>query len=303
MTQSKKRKKNQRRRTGAQVSGNPQARHAASPKGRLGPFFKLLGEVAVSAEQAVQSTSNPADQFVRFDIEILMRGANSVKAVRTLLEQGHWEPAVGVTRQLFELLVNMEYLGAMEDRGEGTLLFGRFGLLQMLLAQQRKVAYEQEKGHPSDTQLAALVDHHLANDFSDFQGTPRADGSVRWVSSWCRKDTAQLAGLSSDPMRAHQYNLLFRVWSEQAHAAPGALIANMFRGSEEGWVDKAVTENDRSSVEAVVFTVMFFLRLWLELPNVPVSPERVAKWLGELSALHGGPELPPRPWTAEEVSA
>ena len=197
----------------------------------------------------------------------------------------------------------MEHLGAMEDRGEGTLLFARFGLLQMLLAQQRMGAYEQEKGHAVDAQLAATVDHHLANDCSDLQGTPRADGSVRWVSSSCRTDTAQLAKLSSDPMRSHQYNLLYRVWSEQAHAAPGGLIANMFRDSEEGWVERAISENDQSSINAITFTVMFFLRLWLELPNVPVSSERVAKWLGELSALHGGPDLPPRPWTAEEVSA
>ncbi|MEV1083450.1 DUF5677 domain-containing protein [Streptomyces sp. NPDC050211] len=303
MSQSKKRKNDHRKRPGAQVSGNPQVRRSVSSKGRLGPFFKLLGEIAVAAEQAVQSTPNAADQLVRFDIEILMRGANSVKAVRTLLEQGHWEPAVGVTRQLFELLVNMEYLGAMEDRAEGTLLFARFGLLQVLLAQQRKASYQQEKGHSFDAQLDAMVDQHLANDFSDFQGKPKADGSVRWVSSWCRKDTAELAKLSSDPMRAHQYNILFRVWSEQAHAAPGALIADMFRGSEEGWVEQAVIENDQSSVEAVLFTVMFFLRLWLELPNVPASPERVAGWLRELSALSGGPALPPRPWTAEEVSA
>ncbi len=70
-------------------------------------------------------------------------------------------------------------------------------------------------------------------------------------------------------------------------------------------MEQAVTENDRSSVEAeaVLFTVMFFLRLWLELPNVPASPERVARWLREVSALSGGLNLPPRPWTAEEVSA
>ncbi|WP_031142191.1 DUF5677 domain-containing protein [Streptomyces xanthophaeus] len=302
MAQSKKRKKNQRNHPGAQLSGNPQVQRSASPKGRLGPFFKLLGEIAVAAEQTAQSTPNAADQLVRFDIEILMRGANSMKAVRTLLEQGHWEPAVGVTRQLFELLVNMEYLSAMEDRGEGTLLFARFGLLQMLLAQQRKAAYQQEKGHSVDAQLVAMVDRHLANDFSDFQGKPKADGSVRWVPSWCRKDTAELAKLSSDPMRAHQYNILFRLWSEQAHAAPGALIANMFRGTEEAWVEQAVTENDQSSVEAVLFAAMFFLRLWLELPNVPASPGRVARWLRELSALSGGPNLPPRPWTAAEVT-
>ncbi|MGW5467699.1 DUF5677 domain-containing protein [Streptomyces chartreusis] len=302
MAQSRKRKKNQRKRPGAQVSGNPQVERVASPRGRLRPFFKLMEDVTSAADKAVVETPDVEDQLTRFDAEILVRGINSVKAVRSLLEHGHWEHAVGVTRQLFELLVNMEHLGSMEDRGEGTLLFARFGLLQTLLAQQRKAAYEQEKGHPFDARLAAMVDQHLANDFDDFQGKPRADGSVRWVSSWCRKDTAELAKLSADPMRPYHYNILFRVWSEQAHAAPGALITNMFRDNDDGWVEQAVAENDRSSRDTIAFTLMFFLRLWVELPHVQVSHERVAEWLGELSIMNGGPGLPPRPWTAEEVS-
>ncbi|MFD6294041.1 DUF5677 domain-containing protein [Streptomyces sp. NPDC060235] len=300
MASSKKRKQAARRRAGARRAGNPQVRATASPKGRLSPFLKLLGEIATAAEQAIQSTSDPSDELVRFDIEILLRGANSVKATRTLLEQGHWEHAVGVTRQLFELLVNMEYLGAMADRREGTLLFVRFGMLQMLLAQQRRTAYEREKGHASDAQLAAMVEQHLATDFTDFRADTK-NGSVRWVSSWCRRTTSALADASDDPMRPHQYNLLYRVWSEQAHAAPGALIVDLFREADQGWVEQAITENDRSSIDTITFTVMFFLRLWLELPHVQVSRERVASWLSRLSAMNGGPELPSRPWTPDEV--
>lgn len=301
MAISKKRKKNPRRGPGAREAGSPQARRTASPKGRLSPFFKLLGEIVTAAERAVQSTPNPSDQLVRFDIEILMRGANSVKAVRTLLEQGHWEHAVGVTRQLFELLVNMEYLGAMADRRQGTLLFARFGMFQMLLAQQRRAAYEKEKGHPVDAQLIAMVEQHLANDFMDFRANTK-DGSVKWVSSWCRKNTSGLADASADPMRSHQYNILYRVWSEQAHATPGAVIADLFREAEEGWVERTIAENDRSSIDTITFTVMFFLRLWLELPHVQVSRERVAGWLSKLSTMDGGPELPSRPWSPEEVA-
>ncbi|MFD6035736.1 DUF5677 domain-containing protein [Streptomyces griseoincarnatus] len=301
MAQSRKRKKNQGKRLGARVSGNPQLRGTASPKGRLGAYFELLSEIAVAAERAVLSTP-PKGQLVIFDRQILMRGANSVKAVRLLVEQGHWEPAVGVTRQLFELLVNMEYLSSLEDRAAGTLLHARFGMLQMLLAQQRKAAYDRAKGRPVDAELAALVDHHLANDFDDFQGKQKADGSVNWVNSWCRKTTAALAELSADPMRPHQYELLYRVWSEQAHAAPGALVADLFRHGGDGWVEQTIRENDRSSIEAVTFTVMFFLRLWLELPYVPADPMRVAAWLRELNTLNGGPDLPARPWTPEEVA-
>ncbi|MFF4709321.1 DUF5677 domain-containing protein [Streptomyces sp. NPDC001288] len=301
MAISKERNKNPRRRPGAQEAGNPQVRHTASPKGRLSPFFELLGEIAAAAERAIQSTPHPSDQLVRFDIEILMRGANSVKAVRALLEQGHWEHAVGVTRQLFELLVNMEYLGTMADRRQGTLLFARFGMLQMLLAQQRRAAYERDKGHPLDAELAAMVEHHLANDFTVFRANTK-DGSVKWVSSWCRRNTSQLADASADPMRPHQYNLLYRVWSEQAHATPGALIADLFREADEGWIERTIAENDRSSIDTITFTVMFFLRLWLELPHVQVSHERVAGWLSKLSTMNGGPDLPSRPWSPEEAA-
>ncbi|MFD5374320.1 hypothetical protein ACFWJE_07865 [Streptomyces griseoincarnatus] len=95
-------------------------------------------------------------------------------------------PGPGPRRRgsLFELLVTMEYLGAMADRRQGTLLFARFGMLQMLLAQQRRAAYERDKGHPLDAELAAMVEHHLTNDFTDFRANTK-DGSVKWVSSWC----------------------------------------------------------------------------------------------------------------------
>ncbi|MFJ9101113.1 DUF5677 domain-containing protein [Streptomyces sp. NPDC102405] len=302
MATSRKRKSQQRKRPGAQMSGNPQVERVSSPRGRLRPFFKLMEDVTSAADRTVLETPDVENQLTRFDAEILVRGINSVKAVRSLLEHGHWEHAVGVTRQLFELLVNMEYLGTVEDRGEATLLFARFGLLQFLLAEERRFAYNREKGHPVNDQMAAMVDDHLKNEFNDFQAKPRADGSVRWVSSWCRKDTAELARLSDDPMRTYHYNILYRVWSEQAHAAPGALIKNMFRDNDNGWVEQAVAETDRSSRDTIAFTLMFFLRLWVVLPHVEASHERVAVWLGKLSVLNGGPGLPPRPWTTEEIS-
>jgi len=303
MATSRKRKNQQGKRPGARVSGNPQVERVASPRARLRPFFKLMEDVTSAADRTVLTTPDVEDVLTRFDAEIFVRGINSAKAVRALLEHGHWEHAVGVTRQLFELLVNMEHLGTLENRREATLQFTRFGLLQHLLAQQRKASYNREKGHPVDAEFAATVEQHLRGDFTDFQGKLKNDGSVNWVKSWCRKDTAALAKLSADPMRSHHYNILFRVWSEQAHAAPGALIRNMFREDNEGWVKKTVAETDQASKDTLTFTLMFFLRLWVELPHVEVSHERVAVWLGELSVLNGGPDLPPRPWTAEEVSA
>jgi hypothetical protein len=250
--------------------------------------------VAIAAEQSILSTPHPDDPVVRFDIEIVMRGANSMKAVRALLEKGFWEHAVGVVRQVFELLVNMEYLAKQGRREDATLQFARFGLLQMVLAQLRRMSYEKGKGRPVDDKLFTELEQHLANDFTEFQANTK-DGSVKWVSSWCRKTTAQLADASADPMRPHHYNILYRVWSEEAHAAPGALIASMFRDDQDGWVEEAVAENESRSRDAGAFALIFFLALWTQLPHVNKSVQQIHGWLQELSRMGGGRELPPPP--------
>jgi hypothetical protein len=301
MASSKRRRPKDRRRSGATGSRNPQVQHAPSPKARLAKLFKLMGQVTEAAQKAVLSTPDATEPVVRFDIEVLLRGANSVKAVRVLLEQGHWEHAVGITRQLFELLVNMEYLGKQSDRGEATLRFARFGLLQFVLAEQRKIEYDQGKGRPIDPAKAALVDHHLMNDFTDFQAKPKPDGSVRWVDSWCRQKVQYLAEQSGDPMRVHQYEILFRVWSEEAHATPGALIKSLFRDNDDGWVDRAIAENDQWSKDTLCFTLMFFMRLWLELPHVSKDVQQIDGWLRALTTHYGAPELGPLPVNVSEA--
>ncbi|MEV0441042.1 DUF5677 domain-containing protein [Streptomyces spectabilis] len=251
-----------------------------------------MSDVAIAAEQAIMSTPRADDPAVRFDAEILLRGANSVKAVRALLEKGFWEHAVGVVRQMFELLVNMEHLARQDDRGEATLLFARFGVLQKMTAQTRRISYEKEKGRATDDNLLKTLERHLTRDFTDFRAKTK-DGSVKWVQSWCRKTTAQLADESNDPMRPHHYNILYRVWSEEAHAAPGALVSNMFRDLEEGWFEKAMAENEIRSRDTGMFAIIFFLLLWTQLPNVNKSRHQIDGWLRELNTMGGGPDLPP----------
>jgi hypothetical protein len=244
-----------------------------------------MGEVASEAERVILQVRDDPSALVRFDAEILSRGVSSVRAVRILLEQDHWEHAVGVTRQLFELLVNMEFLNSMEERWDGVNQYAHFGLLQYVLAQRRRADYDLSKGKSVDAEWAALLDEQLANAFPEFEGSPRADGSKRWVSSWCRKDTAALAKESKDPMRTVQYEILFRIWSEQAHAAPGALIDNLFRDDSDDWVERATKDNVQWTKDTIGFTISFFLGLWSVLPNVPKAPIQVREWMLRLRAL------------------
>ncbi|MFJ8935369.1 DUF5677 domain-containing protein [Streptomyces sp. NPDC102365] len=299
MAQNKRRKpKKDRRKSGATGSRNPQAHLVRSPKTALKPLLALMREVAVTGERTLWATPDPTDRMVRFDTQILLRGTNSVKAVGVLLENGYWEHAVGVVRQLFELLVNMEYLAKQESRLDGMLLFARYGMLQMILAQHRRMSYDKDTGRPIDDEFFTQLEWHMQNDFTDFRANTK-DGSVKWVSSWCRRTTFDLAAASSDPMRKHQYNILYRVWSEEAHAAPGALISNIFQDSDDDdWVEKTVAENEHRSRDAGIFAVTFFLALWVQLPHIESSVTQIQGWLQALSDMHGGPQLPLPPKAA-----
>lgn len=90
-----------RKNSEARKSGNPRVLFTRSPEKFLRPSLELLSEVAIAAPLAINSADGSGDRLVEFDIHVLNRGANSMKAVRVLLEQGYWEYAVGVVRQLF----------------------------------------------------------------------------------------------------------------------------------------------------------------------------------------------------------
>ncbi|MFE4651550.1 DUF5677 domain-containing protein [Streptomyces sp. NPDC056707] len=232
------------------------------------------------------------DEVAQFDAAILIRGANSVKSVALLMEQGHWEHATGVVRQLFELLVNMEHLNRMPDRAAATLLYCRFGVLQQIRARHRQCLYTASTGRPVNAEHLKFLEHHLAHSFGDFQGKPKSDGSPRWVSAWHKKTTRDLAELSTDKMRVHQYDQLYSVWSEQTHAAPGALMESIFREAHEGWVDAVVESDDKKIIETASMALMLFVQLWWALPNVPVlEPERVMQWMLVMMEIMAVPEF------------
>ncbi|MEU1554327.1 DUF5677 domain-containing protein [Streptomyces scabiei] len=293
MAQNRKRQKNRGQRPGAHRSGNPQVRHVLPPKARLKPLFKLYNDMTSTVDRLVRD--NPVsseDRLPRFDAEVLVRGVNSVKAAGLLMEQGHWEHAAGITRQLFELLINMEHLASMEDREAGVLLYLRFGALQFALEQQKDFLYNQMTGRPIDTQRLALLEHFLDVAFDDFKGKPRHDGTVSWVPSWSRKNAKTLAELSPSKMRVHQYQYLYAAWSEQAHATPSSLIHNVFREGNESWVDEVIESDDKKIVETSSMTLMLFLELWDALPYAPPMPtDKSKEWAEQMRDILAVPDL------------
>jgi hypothetical protein len=118
-------------------------------------------------------------------------------------------------------------------------------------------------------------------------------------------DTRRLAELSSHRLRKKQYELLFSSWSEQVHAAPGALLDDLFRREID--VAKIVRDDVTRSAEALSMGVTLFLELAMLLPNLPqLDPASVFKWTNVLAReaeRHGGRPAPPgRPMTEGETS-
>jgi hypothetical protein len=168
---------------------DPRVKRVAAPKTRLKSLFALLHDVITSADRALLGTENADQPLVRFDVAMLQRGINTLKAVRLLTEHGHWEFAASATRQLYELVVNMEYLATEADREEATLLYAKFGLLQAVQAQHREVIYNQSTGRPIDEQRLAVLESMLEHTFPEFRDE-RRDGSVKGPGTGAEKARA-----------------------------------------------------------------------------------------------------------------
>ena len=235
----------------------------------LRPLAKLATDVLASA-RTVGALPRSSDAMEVFDRHVLERGCVTLDAVKLLVAQGHWEVASAPTRQLFELLINMEYVAAQTDRVAAVGRFFLFGQLQVLLAAQERFKYEQNSGRAVDASRLADIDQDLAGaQFDQFRHKPKSNGDPNWASSWNSKSARDMSEASPDKMRTKQYKVLFSAWSEQAHGTPGAVIGQMMREDMRA-VDsvRAREEVVTRSMETLAMALTLFVELWMNLGNV-----------------------------------
>lgn len=243
--------------------------------------FQIIGDVAEEADLCVPRVTVDAESG-RVFAAMFVRGSNCLKSVRAQLEHAHWETAAGTSRQLFELLLNAEYLVMSDDREGLAFRYAKFGLLQMVLHQRATMAYDEKRGRPVDDERRKVLDGWLAGPaFEEFRAAKTHDG---WATTWSGKSAWNLASLSSNSLRRDQYNLMFRSWSEQAHAAPGALLPGIFPRGGPGWASEVVAEDDARVLETIAMTVTFFLELWYLLPPFTqlLDSARALEWTTRL---------------------
>jgi Family of unknown function (DUF5677) len=266
-----------------------------SPKARLKNLFSTMSAATAHGDRALTQTPANGDELVRFDAEVLMRGVNAVKSAQLLLENAHWEFAAGPVRQLFELLVNVEYIVAQPDREKAVLRYAKFGLLQMVRSQLAALRYDEATGRTVDQNRVVTLERMLEHTFPEFRRITKT-GTVTWNASWSGKNIKALSSDSSNRLRVAQYEQLFVLLSEQLHAAPAALMGGIFPSGGSDDVADIVADDDRHVVETGSMAVTLFIELWLTLPTVPAPDgHAMLQWTAALirQTQAMGAQLPP----------
>jgi hypothetical protein len=237
------------------------------PKARMKPLFKVFDLIIRTCQDTLFKTDvqNP---LARFDAGIVLRGLNTLRSIRLLLEQAHWELASAGARQLFELLVNVEYISRQDDREDACRQFVRFGLLQTARRRLLEMEYAEETDRAVDQSRKATIERFIDSAFEEFR-----DKMGGFVSSWNRKNARALAEESKSPLRAKQYEMLFTEWSEETHGAPAALLPNIFGPTNEWIIEEIVAGDDREIIEIAFTSITLFLQLWVALSFAP-APDR-----------------------------
>ncbi|WP_028265844.1 MULTISPECIES: DUF5677 domain-containing protein [unclassified Arthrobacter] len=259
---------------------------------------KLIELQAQVIERARRDTlrHNPPSELGRFDRAVFERAVSVLHAVYVLAAAGHWETANAPVRQLFELLVNMEYLVSCPDRELAAIRFMQFGSLQEALGILGELELAHARGRKIPVARLLQAKSALDNpDYAQFK-TTGANGQTRWAKSWSGKNIRELSAASPSELRMVNYQTLFSTWSEQAHAAPGALVRGIISSV---FPERPYLSDEAAETEAVVaMSIVQFLELWKLLPQAPELEESVrSEWLIRLQALmairraDGGPLL------------
>ncbi len=111
------------------------------------------------------------------------------------------EFAAPILRQLFELVINVEYLAAQADREAAIFRYSKYGLLQEVRHQHLTLIYDQKTGRDIDTQRLAVLEQMLEQMFPEFRRV-NSQGKVHWLPSWSGHGARHLAEQSKHRLRA-----------------------------------------------------------------------------------------------------
>ena len=235
--------------------------------------MKIVRNTARIAEtQASNLLAAPVDSLTEFDATILARVAETLLATVLLVEHSHWVAAAGTTRQLFELLVNMEHVKSYASRETAIATYETFADFQQKRRRIEMFKIIRESGVTDHVKQEEGYVAELNEDrFKQFsERIDKKSQAPVWAKSWSGHSIYELCKLSPEPIRRAQYNALFAEWSELAHAAPGAVIPAAPTELSRTMYKSVHTEANLKGSELLDFALRFMIDIWHLLPAKPL---------------------------------
>jgi len=205
----------------------------------------LVAKPLAWAETSPAPSQTPVLSFVKF--RAFDRALKGYRSIVQLLKAGQWEDAIALARSLYELNINLSAIVASPDPERGAKKFVRFGKLQRLRLEQRRLKdrHRDEKlKSPASARAITECEQGLSriastlnNDFADFR-KPKSKG---WLESWSESNVEALAqrlAKETGGLSGQSDYYVFALASLYAHNSPGAMFLPLPQDREtEDWKD------------------------------------------------------------------
>ncbi|QYH34583.1 DUF5677 domain-containing protein [Salinibacterium sp. M195] len=246
-----------------------------TPRETLNGVFAALDLVIDDGLRALERNNGQVSASKAGRLAVAMRGTTLLQAGQLLLEEGHWEVAAGVARQMFELLINVEHLLAQPDEDAAWADYKNFAMAADLQARRRAMTFAMGDGYQDSDDSAADLDECLALEvFDQFR-----DRHQNIRDSWSGKSAYKLAEQSSRSERLRQYQYYYRTWSAQAHAGPSSIIESLVPHSAAGAVEDFTGRTIRETLHLIAMLILLFSDLVIALDILaPSTHERISSW-------------------------
>ncbi|WP_286221233.1 DUF5677 domain-containing protein [Marinobacter apostichopi] len=209
--------------------GNPTI-SAALPLDRILEHYAIIRDAIATTEHIV-----PEDLPGFVVNQSFVYAFNSYKAISLLLPQLYHESAAAVVRQLWEVSLNLHWVGI--DTEKRSRDFSNYTVMEY-----RKLLSKADASHQIDDFDKATKRFQERFRYQDKRGRNRSHGNFAMASI---HDRATELG---EPWES-EYTLVYHLTSMHAHGAPGAVLHAMFQAS---YPNPERLENNSASLIAIL---------------------------------------------------
>lgn len=214
--------------------GNPNTR-AALPLGRILEHYAIVRDAIATTEHVV-----PEELPSVVVNQSFIYAFNSYKAINLLLPELYHESAAAVMRQLWEVSLNLHWIGV--NPGERSQDFCNYTVMEY-----RKILRKSEANDQIDDFDRATASFQRRFKYKDKKGRGRAHGNFATANIHAR--AAELG----EPW-VSEYTLVYHMTSMHAHGAPGAILQALFRASYPN--PERLERNSTALIAALAIKVM-----------------------------------------------